>query len=178
MIKLKIQKEPYWLELGYGVRVQVKPCTSAVFYEAKAFMNGKIADMANLYKAAKAVGQIDKSLPDLENQVKREAYADQQLLLGLAIAGILDWEGVQDSEKDEKAPLSPEKIEELFSSFWVVVENFRQQYCGIQEIMEAEKNASTSAPVGTSVTEGIIAKDVEKPNSSARLRSAATTKQP
>ena len=33
MLKLKIQKEPYWLEIGYGVKVKVKPCTSAVFYE-------------------------------------------------------------------------------------------------------------------------------------------------
>ena len=41
MLKLKIQKEPYWLNLGSGVKVKVKPCTSAIFYEAKAFMNGK-----------------------------------------------------------------------------------------------------------------------------------------
>ena len=34
MLKLKINQEPYWLELGYGVKVKVKPCTSAVFYEA------------------------------------------------------------------------------------------------------------------------------------------------
>lgn len=35
MLKLKVNKEPYWLELGYGVKVKVKPCNSAVFYEAK-----------------------------------------------------------------------------------------------------------------------------------------------
>lgn len=34
MLKLKIQKEPYWLEIGYGVKVKVKPCTSTVFYQA------------------------------------------------------------------------------------------------------------------------------------------------
>lgn len=44
MIRLKIQKEPYWLDLGYGVKVKVKPCTSAVFYEAKAYMNSKLAE--------------------------------------------------------------------------------------------------------------------------------------
>ncbi|MFV0626603.1 MAG: hypothetical protein ACK5N8_04570 [Alphaproteobacteria bacterium] len=177
MIKLKIQKEPYWLDLGYGVKVFVKPCTSAVFYEAKAFMNGKIADMANLYKAAKAVGQVDKNLPDLENPIKREAYADQQLILGLAIAGILDWEGVLDSEKDEKAILTQEKVEELFSNFWVIAENFRQQYCGVQEILAAEKNASTSVLDGTLVTEEATVKDVEKKGSSAHSQSAIITQQ-
>ena len=53
MLKLKIQKEPYWLELGYGVKVKVKPCTSAVFYEAKAYMNSKLAELAKLIRPIK-----------------------------------------------------------------------------------------------------------------------------
>lgn len=139
MLKLKIQKEPYWLELGSGVRVKVKPCNSAIFYEAKAFMNNKVADMAKKIKEAQDNGIKDASLPDLGNQTKREAYADQQLILGLALAGILEWDGVLEVESEEKSPLTPEKIEELFTNFWLVAENFRQQYCGIQEILEAEK---------------------------------------
>lgn len=43
MLKLKFKNEPYWLDLGMGVRVKVKPCTSSVFYEAKAYMNSKVA---------------------------------------------------------------------------------------------------------------------------------------
>ena len=46
MLRLKIQTDPYWLELGYGVKVKVKPCTSTVFYEAKAYMNSKLAELA------------------------------------------------------------------------------------------------------------------------------------
>lgn len=38
MLKLKFKNEPYWLDLGMGVRVKVKPCTSSVFYEAKAYL--------------------------------------------------------------------------------------------------------------------------------------------
>ena len=61
MLKLKINKEPYWLELGYGVKVKVKPCTSAVFYEAKAYMNAKLADLAKEYKAGESMeGTIKK----------------------------------------------------------------------------------------------------------------------
>ena len=94
MLKLKIQKEPYWLDLGMGVKVKVRPCTSSVFYEAKAFMNEKIAHIIQRLKETKENGIQDNSLPDLENQTKREAYADQQLILGLALAGILEWEGI------------------------------------------------------------------------------------
>lgn len=42
MLKLNIPKEPYWLNVGYGVKIKVKPCTSNIFYQAKAYMNDKI----------------------------------------------------------------------------------------------------------------------------------------
>lgn len=178
MLKLKIQKKPYWLDLGYGVKVKVRPCTSAIFYEAKAYMNSKIAELANLHKANKAVGQTDTNLPDIENQVKREAFADGQLLIGLAIAGIVEWEGVLEADSNEPALLNEDKLAELFSNFWVVAENFRGQYCGIQEMLEAEKNASTSEPNGTLEAGETIAKAAEKTKSSAQLKSANIIKQP
>ena len=178
MLKLKVQKEPYWLNLGSGVKVKVKPCTSAIFYEAKAFMNERVADMAKRYKDAKNSGVIDNDLPNLEEQTKREAFADQNLILGLALAGIVEWDGVLEAESDEKAPLTPEKIEELFSNFWLIAENFRQQYCGVQEMLEAEKNVFTPEPNGTSVAGEPTVKDAAGNNSTAQLTSANTTKQP
>ena len=67
MIRLKINKEPYWLELDYGVKVKVKPCTSAVFYEAKAYMNSKLAELAKVYKVNKEAGVTNEL--DIENPV-------------------------------------------------------------------------------------------------------------
>lgn len=150
MLKLKINKEPYWLELGYGVKVKVKPCNSAVFYEAKAYMNAKLADLAKEYKANKAAGL--SVVEDVENPIKREALADKYLLIGLGVAGILEWDGVMEADEDKAAPLIESKIDELFSNFWAVAENFRHQYCGLQEILAAEKNDYTPEPSGTSVT--------------------------
>ena len=178
MLKLKIQKDPYWLELGSGVRVKVKPCTSAIFYEAKAFMNERVAEMAKRYKETKDNGAATNDLLDLESQTKREAFADQQLILGLALAGIVEWEGVLEADSDEKAPLTPAKIEELFTNFWLVAENFRQQYCGIQELLEAEKNVSTPAPSGTLVTGEATVEDVKKTKPTAPSSDANTSKQP
>ena len=102
MLKLKFKNEPYWLDLGMGVRVKVKPCTSSVFYEAKAFMNSKVAEVAKRLKDVRENGAKDKDLPDLEDITKREAYADQQLILGLALAGIIEWDGILEAETDEK----------------------------------------------------------------------------
>ena len=159
MLKLKVNKEPYWLELGYGVKVKVKPCNSAVFYEAKAYMNAKLADLAKKYKANKAAGL--SVVEDVENPIKREALADRYLLIGLGVAGILEWNGVFEADEDRAAPLTESKIDELFSNFWAVAENFRNQYCGLQELLEAEKNASTPEPNGTSATGEAIATDAQ-----------------
>ena len=159
MLKLKINKEPYWLDIGYGVKVKVKPCTSAVFYEAKAYMNAKLADLAKEYKANKDAGLAVSE--DIENPVKREALADKFLLIGLGIAGILEWKGVQEADDDKDAPLTEAKINELFSNFWVVAENFRNQYCGLRELLDAEKNVSTPEPSGTSVTGEVTAPDAQ-----------------
>ena len=178
MLKLKFKNEPYWLDLGMGVRVKVKPCTSSVFYEAKAFMNSKVAEVAKRLKDVRENGAKDKDLPDLEDITKREAYADQQLILGLALAGIIEWDGILEADTDEKAPLTPVKIEELFTNFWSIAETFRQQYCGIQEILEAEKNASTPEPSGTSAPGGTTARDADKVRSTAQSIDASTLKQP
>ena len=35
MLRLKIQKEPYWLELGYGVKVKVKRVLRLFFMRPK-----------------------------------------------------------------------------------------------------------------------------------------------
>ncbi len=136
-----------------------------------------LSDMAKRIKLAKDNGLKDNTLPDLDSPTKREAYADQQLILGLALAGIIEWDGVLEAESDEKAPLTPEKVEELFTNFWLVAENFRQQYCGIQEILAAEKNASTPEPSGTLVTGEVTAKDADKKKPSAPSTSADTLKQ-
>lgn len=176
MLKLKINKEPYWLELGYGVKVKVKPCNSAVFYEAKAYMNAKLADLAKEYRANKAAGL--SVVEDVENPIKREALADRYLLIGFGIAGILEWNGVFEADEDRAAPLMESKIDELFSNFWAVAENFRNQYCGLQELLEAEKNASTPEPNGTLETGEVTATVAEKIKTSARSTSADTQKQP
>ena len=84
------------------------------------------------------------------------------MLIGLGIAGILEWDGVMEADENKSAPLTENKIDELFSNFWAVAENFRSQYCGLREVLEAEKNVSTPAPNGTSAMGEATAEDAEK----------------
>lgn len=110
-------------------------------------MNSKLAELAKTYKANKEAGIEDGTAESIENPVKREALADRFLLIGLGIAGILEWDGVMEADENKSAPLTENKIDELFSNFWAVAENFRSQYCGLWEVLEAEKNVSTPAPM-------------------------------
>jgi hypothetical protein len=36
MIRLDLKREPYWLDLGHGVRLHVRPCTTALMMAARA----------------------------------------------------------------------------------------------------------------------------------------------
>ena len=83
-----------------------------------------------------------------------------------------------EADVDKVALLTESKIDELFSNFWAVAENFRHQYCGLQEVLAAEKNASTPEPNGTLETGEVTATVAEKPKAPARFTSADTQKQP
>ncbi len=146
MLRLKIPKKAYWSECGSGVRVKVRPLTSPIFYQGRAFMEYRL----------RAIGEEslkdDTPSPSIESKVKRQALAEQYLTCGLARAGILEWEGILEANSDVPAPLLPEKIDELFENFWSVAEVFRQQYTGLWEMLEQEKNGSGLVSTGTSET--------------------------
>ena len=168
MLRLNIKTEPYWLDLGLGVRVKVRPCTSPIFYGARAFMNKRLTELGEEYRKRKDLNLSLEDFPLLDLPEVREALAEEFLVLGLARASILEWEGILESgdssQEDIPAPVTLEKIDELMSNFWVLAVNFSQQYTGVRELIEAEKKdlkpelsgtseeaVSTVPPVQTSV---------------------------
>jgi hypothetical protein len=162
MLKLNIQTEPYWIDLGLGVRVKVRPCTSPIFYAARAFMNKRLQDIGEEYRKRKEIGASVEDLPDVENPEIREALAEEYLARGLARSAIIDWEGILESTGDDKAPVTPEKIDELMTGFWSIAASFSQQYTGVRELIEAEKKGSSAVPNGTSGTVQATAKTAPK----------------
>lgn len=166
MLKLDIKTEPYWLELGLGVRVLVHPCNSPIFCAAKSFMNKKLAELGERFKQNK--DQLD--LPNLESAETREALAEEYLNLGLALNAIIDWEGVLEADGNNKAKVTPQKIEELMTGFWSIAASFSQQYTGIMELIEAEKKDLNSALNGTSEAEKNIAVDAGSPAEPALIK--------
>lgn len=170
MLKLNIQTEPYWLELGLGVRVKVRPCTSPIFYAARAFMNKRLTEIGEEYRKRKEIGVSVDDLPQVDNVEIREALAEEYLARGLARAAIVDWEGILEADGDNIAPVTPEKIDELMTGFWSIAASFSQQYTGVRELIDAEKKDLSVGPSGTSGTALNTANPAPKSARTARTK--------
>ena len=170
MLKLNIQTEPYWLELGLGVRVKVRPCTSPIFYAARAFMNKRLTEIGEEYRKRKEIGASLEDLPQVDNAEIREALAEEYLARGLARTAIIDWEGILEADGDATAPVTPEKIDELMTGFWSIAASFSQQYTGVRELIDAEKKDLSAGQNGTSGTARNTAKPAPKSARNARTK--------
>ena len=161
-----------------SVRVKVRPCTSAIFYQARAFMQHRLQQLGEEYRNKKDSGADISDLPDLENETTREALAEQYLGLGLALVSIIEWDGIltndDNHDNNTTAPVNEENITQLFENYWVIAETFRQQYSGMRELLESEKNASRLACNGTATAGQSIAPTV--PDNSSPVQEEKSAK--
>lgn len=114
MIKLDLKREPYWLELPYGVSIRVKPVTTAFIMAARV--------------------QTLKDAAESDDTIARSAL----LLKNLAVLAIDEWKGVGD-KNDNPAPVTPEAIK-AFMDLWPMANAFEEQYLTPALTLEAEKN--------------------------------------
>lgn len=122
MLRLDLKREPHWLDLGHGVRVQVRPCTTALVMAAR-------ADVRAAASATSAVNDIPSA------QECRAA----EFLRALGRLAIEAWEGVGDAG-GEPAAVTPEGIDALLD-LWPLAEAFERLYLGPALLLDAEKNA-------------------------------------
>ena len=113
MITLNLKRENYWIDLLPGLRVFVRPATTAIIMAARA--------------AA------------LKEVVEAETERATNLIKHLARLAILEWEGVGDYEGNP-APVSPENVGGLLD-LWPVSEAFERLYLTPALLLEQEKNA-------------------------------------
>jgi len=125
MSKLDLSNEPAWLDLGHGVRVQLRSLTTALMVAAR---NDP---------AVQALGE------DAGDEESALAFAK-----ALARNAILDWEGVGDAEGNV-IPVSAQAIDALLD-LWPLFEAFQLSYVSKGLLLEQEKNASALSPSGPS----------------------------
>ncbi|MTW18353.1 hypothetical protein GJ689_19305 [Rhodoplanes serenus] len=126
MIRLNLSREPRWLDLGHGVRVQVDPLTSAVLMAARSDLRESLPEDGSIAGHAAAVA----------------------LVKAIARIGIRDWEGVGDTD-GIPVPPTPERIDALLD-LPPLYDAFERDHVGPALLLADEKNAFAPSPNGTS----------------------------
>jgi len=136
MLKLDLSNEPAWLDLGHGVRVQLRPLTTALMVAAR-------------------------NDPAVQNLPEDAGDEERALAFAKALArnAVVDWEGVGDAEGNP-IPVSPEAIDALLD-LWPLFEAFQTGYVAKGLLLEQEKNASAPLPTGSSAGVTDIARPVK-----------------
>ena len=128
MIRLDLKREPYWLDLGHGVRLQLRPLNTALMMAARA--------------------SLQSTPPEPDNEAEAAGLRSVLLLKALARLAVLDWQGVADAAGGA-APLSAEGLDALME-LWPMASAFESGYLAPALLLDAEKNACAPAPNGTS----------------------------
>ena len=115
MLKLNLKREPSWIDLAHGVRVKVKPASTALV-------------MAARHAASRIEG----------DSVEASGVRTATLIAELAKASVIAWEGVAD-DKGKPAPVSLEGVAALME-LWPLAEAFERKYLAPLYALDAEKN--------------------------------------
>ena len=125
MLTLDLTNAPRWQDLVPGVRVQLRPLTTA------------------LMVATRSYPAVEAMPTDASDEERAVAFAR-----ALARRAVLAWEGVGDAEGNVLDP-SPEAIDALLD-LWPVFEAFQLTYVSKGLLLESEKNVSAPLPSGPS----------------------------
>lgn len=115
MIRLDLKKEPYWLDLIPGVKVQVAPFTSAIM------------------SAASTAPALRALPPDTDSDMRFFV-----LTVEVAKLAILDWQGVGD-DAGEAVAVTTEGVVALLD-IYLIAKAFAAQYVTRGLLVSAEKN--------------------------------------
>ena len=129
MLRLIHPTDPFWLDLGHGVRIHVLPLTSSLM----------LAIRADMRRSISADAKIEE--PDPQEAI-------YLLTRSAARHAIIGWDGVGDADGNP-AEVTPAAIEALMDIFQLC-DAFRDAYIVPRLLLESEKNGSSPAPNGTS----------------------------
>ena len=118
MIHLDLKREPNWLDLGHGVRLHVRPCTTALMMAARA--------------------EVQRTIVPSENETEAAGERTAALVKALGRLGIHEWEGVGDAD-GAPIPPTPEGVDALLD-LWPMAEAFERLYLSPALLLDEEKN--------------------------------------
>jgi hypothetical protein len=147
MISLKASREPFEIELPYGVRASVKPLTTTAMAAAQSAARRLLERIEGDVRERKENGLSVADLPALEDDAARDGLYQALLIKELARRHIVGWDGVEGD--DGPAEPTPENVAALMD-LYPVGERFFQEFTLRQVLLTAAKNGSGLSAAGTS----------------------------
>jgi hypothetical protein len=142
MLTLDLTNAPRWYDLAPGVRVQLRPLTTALMVATRS-------------------DPVVEAVPDNASDEERAvAFAK-----ALGRRAVLVWEGIGNADGTPIDP-SPEAVDALLD-IWPILEAFQLTYVSKGLLLEQEKNVSAPSPNGPSAG----ARDTAKPAHPTRAAS-------
>ena len=141
MLTLDLTNGPRWHDLAPGVRVQLRPLTTALMVATR-------SDPAVEAMPDAAPDEDPDETTDADPAVISEDERAMVFAKALARRAVLAWEGVGDADGNAIEP-SPEAIDALLD-IWPIFEAFQLTYVSKGLLLEQEKNASAPSPSGPS----------------------------
>lgn len=136
-----------WLDLSFGVRVQVRPLSTAIYQAANNEAARRIATLrAEAEDAAKAGQPLDETGMNGANQAYLTGLFNQYQTEALARYGIIQWEGIA-GEDGQPAPLTPDYIK-AFAAQAELAASFKSRYDATLAQVEAEAGKSETSSAG------------------------------
>jgi hypothetical protein len=147
MIDLSQPSAPYELELPYGLKVTVKPLTTAGMSAAQAAARRAVETIERQASERVEAGLTLDGLPDLSPEGERDGFYQAQLIRELAVRHITSWTGVE--LEGGRAPPTPENVAAVMD-LYPVGERFFQEFTLRQVLLNVSKNGSGPSAAGTS----------------------------
>ena len=147
MIDLSQRSEPYELELPYGLRVTVRPLTTAGMAAAQAAARRAVEAIERQARERTDAGLPLDGLPDLATEGERDGFYQAQLIRELAIRHVTSWTSVE--LEGGPAPPTPENIAAVME-LYPVGERFFQEFTLRQVPLNAAKNGYGPSAAGIS----------------------------
>jgi hypothetical protein len=102
MLFLNIPTEPFWVDCPHGVRLLVRPCTTALNHASVERARRRLREMRD----------ADQALADPDMQAGLIA---SEAMVALGEVLIVEWEGVGNADGTDAAPVTPDNIRALLS---------------------------------------------------------------
>jgi hypothetical protein len=145
MIDLSQPTLPFELELPYGLKVSVRPLTTAGMAAAQAAARRAVEAIERQARERTDSGLAMDGLPDLSAEGERDGFYQAQLIRELAVRHVTSWSGVE--REGGPAPPTPENVAAVME-LYPVGERFFQEFTLRQVLLNAAKNALGPSAAG------------------------------